>query len=78
MISVIERSGDIIARRVEAEQLDDEMNLAALGLIQKPKIPVSNKKMECIHIVLKPQEERIKSDQCFIQTKEVSDEKMSW
>lgn len=64
------------ARRVEAETPVEELNLATLGIYQKPQTLVSVKKLKYIHITFKTQEERIKFENRINETKQIYNEKL--
>lgn len=74
--SIIERSGDLVGRRVEAEKQDEDMNLATLGIYQKPKNLTTVRKMKYIHIDFKTHEERINFETRFDETKNIYNEKL--
>lgn len=76
--SIVERAGDMAARRVEAETPDEELNLATLGIYQKPQNLVPVKKMKYIHIDFKTPEERIKFESRIKETKQIYNEKLHW
>lgn len=67
--STIERPGELVAQRVQPEKDDDELNLATIGTYQKPRHPDLVKKMKYLHIDFKTQEDRIKFEEKFDQTK---------
>lgn len=76
--STIQSSGDRAARRVEAETPVEELNLATLGIYQKPQTLVPVKKLKYIHITFKTQEERIKFENSINETKQIYNEKLHW
>ena len=76
--STLERSGDMAARRVEAEKADEELNLANLGIYQRPKTHISVKKMKYIHIEFKTREERVNFESRINETKQIYNEKLHW
>lgn len=74
--STIERSGELVARRVEAIRDDEELNLASLGVYQLPKHPDLVKKLKWVHIDFKTHEDRIRFDEAFNQTRCIYTEKL--
>lgn len=68
----------MVARRVEAQIPDEEMNLATLGIYQKPRTLVPVKRMKWIHIDFKTQEERIKFESRITESKQIYNEKLYW
>lgn len=69
--SVIERPGDLIAQRFEAEGDHQELNLASLGLHQKPKHPASAKRMKYIQIEFRTHDERNRFETRFRDTQRI-------
>lgn len=72
--STIERSGDLIARRVEADSRED-LNLASLGVHQKH--PAAAKKMKYIQIEFRTHDERLKFEARFRDTQKIYQTKLS-
>lgn len=66
----------MIARRVEAKNPDEELNLATLGRYQKPQTPIPVKKMKYIRIEFRTQDERIKFENCIKETKDIYNQKL--
>lgn len=70
--STIERSGDLVGRRVEAAGENEELNLATLGTFQTPKNPPDLvKKLRYVQIEFKTEVERLKFAERFEQTKQI-------
>ena len=68
----------MVARRVEAENPDEELNLATLGRYQQPQTPGPVKKMKYIRIEFRTHDERIKFENCIKETKEIYNQKLHW
>lgn len=66
----------MIARRVEADSRE-ELNLASLGVHQKPKNPSAVKKMKYIQIEFRTHDERIKFEARFRETQKIYQTKLS-
>lgn len=66
----------MVARRVEAETPDEELNLATLGMYRKPRTLASVKRMKWIHIEFKNQNERIKFESRIGESKRIYNEKL--
>lgn len=64
------------ARRVEAEKADEELNLANLGIYQRPKTLIPVKKMKYIHIEFKTPEERVKFESRIDETKQINNKEL--
>lgn len=75
--STIERSGELVGRRVGAVR-DEELNLASLGTHQPPEHSDLVKKLKWVHIDFKTHEDRIRFDEAFNQTKHIYVEKLYW
>lgn len=75
--STIEKSGDLIAQRVEADRDPEDLNLASLGVFQKPKHPVSVKRLRYIQIEFTTHEERSKFETRFRETQQIYQRKLS-
>lgn len=69
--STIESSGDLIARRVETDRNRGDLNLASLGVHQKPEHPTPVKKMKYIQIEFRTHAERIKFEDRFEETQKI-------
>lgn len=74
--STIARLGDLIAHRVEADSRG-ELNLASLGVYQKPKNPPASKKMEYIQIEFRTHNERLRFEAEFRVTQKIYQKKHS-
>lgn len=76
--STIERSGELVARRVKATGENEELNLALLGTYQKPKYPPSDlvKKMRYVQLEFKAQDKRLRFERKFNETKEIFNNKV--
>lgn len=75
---IIERSGDLAAQRIEAENPGEELNLATLGIYRKPQTLVPAKKMKYIHIGFRTQEERVNFENRIKETKQIYNQKLHW
>lgn len=77
--ATIERSGELVARRVEAAGENEELNLATLGSFQTPKNPPDLiKKLRYVQIEFKTEVERIRFAERFEQTKQIYQNKAYW
>lgn len=77
--ATIERSGDLVGRRVEAAGENEELNLATLGTFQTPKHPTDLvKKLRYVQIEFKTEVERLKFADRFEQTKQIYQKKKYW
>lgn len=72
----IERSSELVGRRVELAGENDELNLATLGTFQKPKNPELVKKLRYAQIEFKTEAERLKFAQRFEETKRIYQNKV--
>ena len=75
--STIERSGELVAQRVQSEGNGDELNLTLIGVYQKPKNPDLVKKMKYVQIHFKDQSDRVKFEKLFSITKNIYKNKMT-
>lgn len=66
----------MIAQRVEADRRE-ELNLASLGVHQKPKNPPAVKKMKYIQIEFRTHDERLKFEARFRETQQIYQRKLS-
>lgn len=66
----------MIARRVEADRRE-ELNLASLGVHQKPKNLPAVKKMKYIQIEFRTHDERLKFEARFRETQQIYQSKLS-
>ncbi len=73
--STLERSRDLIAQRVGAGS-SEELNLASLGVHQKPKHPTAVKKMKHIQIEFRTHDERLKFEARFRETQRIYHNKL--
>ena len=77
--ATIERSGNLVGRRVEAAGENDELNLATLGTFQTPRNPPDLvKKLRYVQIEFKTEGERLKFAERFEQTKQIYQNKAYW
>ena len=77
--ATIERSGDLVGRRVEAAGENEELNLATLGTFQTPKNPPDLvKKLRYAQIEFKTEVERLNFTDRFEQTKQIYQKKAYW
>lgn len=76
--TTIERSGELVGRRVEAAGENEELNLATLGTFQTPKNPDLVKKLRYVQIEFKTQVERLKFVERFEETKNIYQKKAYW
>lgn len=76
--TTIERSGELVGRRVEAAGENEELNLATLGTFQTPKNPDLVKKLRYVQIEFKTQDERLKFTKRFEETKEIYKNRAFW
>lgn len=77
--ATIERSGDLVGRRVDATGENEELNLATLGTFQTPKNPPDLvKKLRYVQIEFKTEDDRLKFADRFEQTKQIYEKKAYW
>ena len=72
--STIERSDNLIARRVDAAGA----NLATLGTFQTPQHPDLVKKLRYVQIEFKTEDERLKFAERFEETKKIYNSRIYW
>lgn len=65
-----------MVRRVEADSRE-QLNLASLGVYQKPKSPPAFKKMKYIQIEFRTRDERVKFEARFRDTQTIYKTKLS-